>query len=199
MMWHPAMMRQPHLFQIFIQPSPFLYFLPLFVLFMTPAILLLNSKQLFSHDGAYPSPLTSLLTLFRAILGRASHHIIQIIFKPCISCFALRIVSDSRMSSLQQKETRASQKLSCIIRIIWGVKKDGNCNFSENIFPGFIISLFFSNILLWKSIGKCDFCFCPIQCVDEEWKSISTAKKVTAQVQSPIDFNQLIRYQRILS
>ena len=111
-------------------------------------------------DGAYPSPLTSMLTMFEAVLG-ALHTISSKVFSCLVFLVVpfIRIVSDLRMSSSQQKETCASQKLSCIIRIFWSVKKDGNCNFSENIFPGFIISPFFSNILLWKSIGKCDFTF----------------------------------------
>ena len=46
----------------------------------------------------------------------------------------------------------SAQKLSCIIRIFSSVKKDGNGNFSENIFPGWKLHSFYG-----KSLGKCDF------------------------------------------
>ena len=169
-------------FNIYVLCDTFWNFLHFLALFGTTAATPLRNNDCcnaltqlnayFTHDKA----LASFLTLFGAVLWE-----LYIISSKVFLCLVflvlpfIRIVSDSRMSSSQQKETCAPQKLSCIIRIFSSVKKDGNCNFSENIFPGYLFS--FSTFYN----GKRDFSFRPIQCVDEEWKSISTAKKVTAR------------------
>ena len=110
----------------------------------------------------------------------------KVFSKSGISCCVIRIVSDfvsdSRMSPSQQKEMCTPQKLSCIIRNFWSMKKDGNCNFSENIFPGWKLLFNFLKSFYEKCLVFASVIFPSVQSnvLMREWKSISTAKKVTA-------------------
>ena len=98
------------------------------------------------------------------------------------NCIRLKDVFSTR-----KRNGYASQKLSCTIQNFWSVRRDGNCNCSENIFLGWKLFLCLLNISIVKKVW---FSCRPIQCVKREWKSISTAKKVPARQQSPKDFKQ---------